>query len=162
MKMRMDCGRSAVLPVADSTVIMVATGGGCNPAQGRPRAGSRVTTFVSAMLAAPCVAPVRPPSAGRFARWPTLRRGPRPASSSQLTDYVERKVSVLRDGAHVVGKHHNLWPVVRLSIHKVAGIRWVKDHFTEQESAGRGIPQHLWVFNSRVDEQAARGGPQPC
>lgn len=37
--------------------------------------------------------------------------------------HVERKVSAWCRGALVVGKRQDLWSVIRLAIHKVAGIR---------------------------------------
>lgn len=71
--------------------------------------------------------------------------------------HVERKVGVLRGGAPMVGKHQDLWSVVRRVIHKVVGISWVKAHLLDKTAADRGIPRGLWALDLRADKQATQG-----
>lgn len=63
----------------------------------------------------------------------------------------------LRGGATLSGNRQNNWPVVRLTIHKVAGVRWVRTHLTEEEANATGIPLPPWALHRRADEQAAHG-----
>lgn len=117
-------------------MITVATAGGCDPVRGRPRAGWGFASDelrqgnACGALAGPVIQGGEVCAVAHAAARATTR-------IFIMTDShnVDRNIGALCGGGPVVG---DLGSVVRLAIHKVHGIRWVKAHLTDRETADMG------------------------
>lgn len=90
------------------------------------------------------------------------RKAPRPRSTCWLpvrtkTLAGDRATNWVSAHKRLVGKHADLRSVVRNTVHKIMGVRWVKAHLSEADAAARGIPRAFWDLNKRADARATAG-----